>query len=208
MINHFLYSVFLIDPSGIVQSINQAMFDEKESLHINFTDLLSMEKRGQITHFNISINKLENPWDSVNDTTQFFEIPSNNFTWSINGLDNYTEYYISITAYTHVGPGPTRNATYRTAVNGNIILPTTELLALDNILTSIYASSFYEIFKYRNRLYIQNSKNQYFLHWAFLYFTFFTSIKFIILLFSWNGINNIVSFDDSVSVWKDLIIFC
>lgn len=93
------------------------MLEEKESLHINYTDLLPMEKRGQITHFNISINKVENPWDSVNDTTQFFEIPSNVFDWSINGLDNYTEYDISITAYTHVGPGPTKNVTYRTATN-------------------------------------------------------------------------------------------
>ena len=93
------------------------MLEEKESLHINYTDLLPMEKRGQITHFNISINKVENPWDSVNDTTQFFEIPSNVFDWSINGLDNYTEYDISITAYTHVGHGPTKNVTYRTATN-------------------------------------------------------------------------------------------
>lgn len=94
------------------------MLDEKESLYINYTDLLPMEKRGQIIHFNISINKLENPWDSVIDTTQFFEIPPNVFMWSINGLDNYTEYSISITTYTHVGSGPTKYVTFRTATNG------------------------------------------------------------------------------------------
>ena len=104
-----------------MQSINQTTHEEKEALYINY-DILPMEKHGAITHFNISMNKLENPWDNVNDTTQYFRIPSNVLSWSATGLDNYTEYFITITAYTSIGPGPTRNATFRTATNGNKLI--------------------------------------------------------------------------------------
>ena len=77
-----------------------------------------MEKRGAIIHYKISLNKIENYWDTFNDSTRFFSVPPDAFTWSVNGLDNYTEYVITVTANTIVGPGPSRNVTYRTAVNG------------------------------------------------------------------------------------------
>ena len=109
------------DPSGTIQSIQQTHFDEKESLHFNFTDLLPMEKRGNITHFNISVNKVENPWDTFNDTTRYFEVPSDAFEFSLLGLDNYTEYYITVAGYTAVGAGPVYNVTFRTATNSKFL---------------------------------------------------------------------------------------
>ena len=90
----------------------------KESLHINFTDLLLMEKNGIITKFNISLNKIENPWETVNDTTRYFILDGKTFELSMYGLDNYTEYEVSVTAYTIIGPGPTKKAVFRTASNG------------------------------------------------------------------------------------------
>lgn len=76
-----------------------------------------MEKRGTITHYNISLNKIENHWEKEDNSTEYFQVRSDAFEWSVNGLDNYTEYVISITPYTIVGPGPSRDVTYRTAVN-------------------------------------------------------------------------------------------
>ena len=98
------------------------MFDIKESLYINFTDLIPMEKRGTITKFNISLTKIENYWEIEEYVTQYFTVLPDAFEWSVNGLDNYTEYVVSITPYTHVGPGPSRNVTYRTAINSKFII--------------------------------------------------------------------------------------
>uniref|UniRef100_A0A7M5X0I0 Fibronectin type-III domain-containing protein n=1 Tax=Clytia hemisphaerica TaxID=252671 RepID=A0A7M5X0I0_9CNID len=104
-------------PSGTVQSISQTSLEMKESLHINFTDLLVMDKKGNITKFNISLNKIENLWDTVNDTTKYFIIDGRTFELSMHGLDNFTEYEVSVTAYTLIGPGPTKNSVFRTATN-------------------------------------------------------------------------------------------
>ena len=81
-----------------------------------------MEKRGNITHFNVSVNKVENPWDTFNDTTRYFEVPSDAFEFSLFGLDNYTEYNITISAYTAVGAGPAYHVTFRTATNSKLEL--------------------------------------------------------------------------------------
>ena len=121
----FLKTLFLFVPtktvpSGVVQSIEQTMFEEKESIHLNFTELLPMETRGEILHYNVSLNKMENPWDDVNDTTRFFNVATTDLKWSQNGLDNYTEYYIKITAYNVAGPGPSREVIFRTATNSKI----------------------------------------------------------------------------------------
>jgi len=60
---------------------------------------------------------MENPWDTFNDTTRYFEVASNAFAFSLLGLDNYTEYNITVTAYTKVGAGPAYPVTFRTATN-------------------------------------------------------------------------------------------
>ncbi|XP_066935071.1 uncharacterized protein [Clytia hemisphaerica] len=123
-------------PSGTVQSIIQVNHNETESLYIEYTDVLPLEKKGNITHFNISVNKVENTWEEEDNTTQYYRVDGGTFQFSIiGGLDNYTEYFITITPYTLIGPGPTHaNVTFRTAAN----LPTRspEIFFLQNISSS------------------------------------------------------------------------
>ena len=121
MFQFHLHQLVISVPSGLIQSINQTSFELKESLHFNWTDILPMEKRGIITHWNISLNKIENAWDLTNDTTQYFRVEPDVYHLSISSLNNYTEYTIGITGYTAVGAGPMKTAVYRTATNGKLL---------------------------------------------------------------------------------------
>ena len=78
----------------------------------------AMLRRGIITKYRIDMENILNSWetDEEKHADSFMRIDRNLF---VEGLNNYTEYEICVTAYTEVGPGPTTDKIiFRTDENG------------------------------------------------------------------------------------------
>ena len=94
--------------------------DIKESMSMNWTDIMIMEKRGELINFNISLKRIRHSWEFTNATKfSFYLAKGDVFSMHIANLQNYTEYEIQIAGITTVGQGPMSNVfVIRTAENG------------------------------------------------------------------------------------------
>lgn len=77
------------------------------TVHLNWSDVKPLERRGIITAYTVTIQRLFREFEEDDGSLEdllVFEAPHLNL--SVFNLDNYTEYVVTIVANTSIGAGP------------------------------------------------------------------------------------------------------
>ncbi len=86
-------------PSSSPNDVNTISVSSTE-IRVTWQEVEAIDRNGNITHYEVMYN---GKFDDMNQSN-FTDGNIQNFT--ITGLDEFSEYNISVRAYTSVGPGP------------------------------------------------------------------------------------------------------